>query len=350
MMDRVDCRGHSSKGSPRGRSGRSPPSCARCSSQRARRGARSPTTWASRSASVHLMIEGRETTESVLTQVVETAPGQPLSMVAGARERRAPVQPRPLRGRARRRDARRTDASRCATSSSRSIRSPGSDLRSPPSAPGIDADALRRAIVDRYGTSPPLGARRRHDAHHRRHAPRARLPACRRSSPRSEIEHAPERATLVFTIDPGARTTIGERRRRRPAARAARESFSRLGLAPGAPYQREALNARIERYIEERRAAATTKREIAPAVELADDDRVANLTLTVTPGSARARRVRRRSAAVRSPRRAGAGRARRLGRRGSARGLDQPDRGVLARAGLSRRGRAAHARGRRTAS
>src|SRR5206468_10844932 len=31
-------------------------------------------------ASVHLTVEGHETTESMLTQVVETAPGQPLSM------------------------------------------------------------------------------------------------------------------------------------------------------------------------------------------------------------------------------------------------------------------------------
>jgi hypothetical protein len=61
--------------------------------------------------------------------------------------------------------------------------------------------------------------------------------------------------------------------------------------------------------------------------------------------SARSRRVCRRPAAIRSPGRAGAGRARRLGRRRSARGFDQPDRGVLARAGIPGGGRAAHARG-----
>ena len=65
----------------------------------------------------------------------------------------------------------------------------------------------------------------------------------------------------------------------------------------------------------------------------ADDDRMVNLTLTVDPGPARARRLRRRSAAGGSPRRARAGRARRIGGRGSARGLEQPDRGVSARAG-----------------
>ena len=58
-------------------------------------------------ASVHLAVEGHETTESMLTQVVETAPGQPLSMSQVRDEHHPSVQPRPLRGRARRRDPRR---------------------------------------------------------------------------------------------------------------------------------------------------------------------------------------------------------------------------------------------------
>jgi outer membrane protein assembly factor BamA len=103
-------------------------------------------------------------------------------------------------------------------------------------------------------------------------------------SPRSELEHAPERATLVFSIDPGPRTTIGDLRVDGQPVVSAPDLFSRLGLKPGAPYQRQALTARIERAIEERRKAGYYEASITPAVELANDDRVANITMTVSPG------------------------------------------------------------------
>ena len=60
-------------------------------------------------------------------------------------------------------------------------------------------------------------------------------------------------------------------------------------------------------------------------------------------GPAGARRVQGRSAARRRARRAGADRARGIGRRRSARGLEQPHRGLPARAGLPRRHGAHHA-------
>ena len=143
---------------------------------------------------------------------------------------------------------------------------------------------LRRAVVDRYGASPPLGraadlTRIIDDALRERGYLHAAI------TPRAELEHAPERATLVFTIDPGPRTHDRRHRDRRqphgPAGRAPRRgSVSRAG----APYQRDALNARIEQYVDERRSRGYYEAKILPAVQLADDDRVANLTLTVTPG------------------------------------------------------------------
>jgi Outer membrane protein/protective antigen OMA87 len=77
--------------------------------------------------------------------------------------------------------------------------------------PGIDQADLRRALVDRYGVSPPLGSaadmtRILSDALHERGYLNATI------TPRPVLEHSPERATLVFTIDPGPRTTIGESR------------------------------------------------------------------------------------------------------------------------------------------
>jgi outer membrane protein insertion porin family len=101
---------------------------------------------------------------------------------------------------------------------------------------------------------------------------------------RAETEHSPERATLVFTIQPGDRTRIGRVDViGRPALTPA-DLLRRLGLSAGAPYQREDLNQRIDRYVEERRNRGYYETRIVADVELVDEDRVANLALAVTPG------------------------------------------------------------------
>jgi len=104
--------------------------------------------------SVRLVIEGRETTDPVLTQIVETAVGQPLSMVQ-VRESIAH-----LFSLARFEDAR-VDATfengRVALRYELSPIHPVTDIRfvGARAVPGIDTGALRRVIVDRYGGSPP---------------------------------------------------------------------------------------------------------------------------------------------------------------------------------------------------
>src|SRR5207248_10016312 len=74
-------------------------------------------------------------------------------------------------------------------------------------AAGLDAGGLRRAIFDRYGATPPLG----------RVADMVRLVADRLRqrgylhptiTPRADLSHDPEEATLTFTVDPGPRTTM----------------------------------------------------------------------------------------------------------------------------------------------
>jgi outer membrane protein assembly factor BamA len=161
-------------------------------------------------ASVKLTVEGHETTESVLTQVVETAPGQPLSMS----QVRSSIAHLFSLGRFEdvRVDAT-LDNGRVVLRYDLIPIHPVGRIRFAIAAatPGVAVDAMRRAIVDRYGTSPPLA----------RLADMTRLIAdtLREQgylhasvSPRSELEHSPERATLVFSIDPGPRTTIGELR------------------------------------------------------------------------------------------------------------------------------------------
>src|SRR5262249_32639060 len=117
---------------------------------------------------------------------------------------------------------------------------------------GIDEGALRRALVDRYGPSPTAtragdmarllegGLRERGYLH-------AAIPAA------TEPEGATDRATAVFTIEPGPRTRIGDIEVIGTPTVSRQELLNRLGLTSGAPYERDALAQRIERYVEERR-------------------------------------------------------------------------------------------------
>ena len=232
--------------------------------------------------SVRLVIEGRDSTEPLMMQIVGTASGQPLSMV----QVRETVAHLFSLGRF---EGVSVDAAiengRVALTYELVPLHPVASIRfdGPLGAPGIDQGALRRAIVDRFGVSPPLGrtadmTRILADALRERGYLHAAI------SPRSDVEHAPERATLVFAIDPGVRTKIGSIEIIGPPPVTHAELLDRLGLAPGAPYQREALNARIERYIDARRKGGYYEAKILPVVRLTDGDRVADLTLTVSPG------------------------------------------------------------------
>ncbi len=232
--------------------------------------------------SVRLLTEGRETPDPMLAQVVETLVGQPLSMVQ-VRESIAHLFSL----------GRFENVSVDATLEDGRVVlrydlvpiHPVTRIRfaGTLNAPGIDAGDLRRAVVDRYGGSPTLGrladmTRIIDDALKERGYLHATI------TPHPEVEHSPERATLVFTIDPGPRTTIGTVSVVGRPTVGLNEFLSRLGLTAGAPYQRETLNQRIEKYVEERRTHGYYEAKITPDVELTDGDRVANVVVTVAPG------------------------------------------------------------------
>jgi outer membrane protein assembly complex protein YaeT len=233
-------------------------------------------------ASVRIVVEGRDAADPMLTSIVETVVGQKLSM-AQVRETVAHLF---SLGRFEGVSVDATlDDGRVALRYDLVPIHPVSRIRfnGRVGAPGIHTDALRRAIVDRYGTSPPLGrlgdmTRILADVLRERGYLHASI------APRAEIEHAAERATIVFTIEPGARTTIGgiEIIGRPTVSRA--EFLNRLGVSPGAPYQRDALNVRIEKYLEERRKNGFYEATVVPAVRFGADERTADLTLTVAPG------------------------------------------------------------------
>ncbi|MGH9140577.1 MAG: POTRA domain-containing protein, partial [Vicinamibacterales bacterium] len=232
--------------------------------------------------SVRLVIEGRETTEPLLTRVVSTEAGQPLSMV----QVRETVTHLFSLGRF---EGVNVDASiengRVALEYDLVPIHPVARIRfdGPLGVPGIDQGELRRALVDRYGVSPPLG-RAADMTRILADALRERGYLAATVTPRPFLEHAPERATLVFTIDPGPRTTIGNVEIDGVPTVSRADFISRLGVSTGEPYQREALTGRIEKYIAERRSKGYYEAKILPQARLSADQRVADLTLTVMPG------------------------------------------------------------------
>ena len=233
-------------------------------------------------AAVRLFSEGRETTDPILTSIVETAPGTPLSM-AQVRESVAHLfSLGQFEG---------VSVDAALENGRVTLRyelipiHPVARIRftGPVDTPGVDTGALRRAVVDRYGISPPLGrvadmTRIIADALRERGYLRASI------TPRPEVEHAPERATLVFAIDPGPRTVIGNVEIVGIPTVTRAELLNRLGVVRGSPYERDALNARIERYVEDRRSRGFYEARVSPTVRVSDDGRVADLTLSVAPG------------------------------------------------------------------
>jgi outer membrane protein insertion porin family len=232
--------------------------------------------------SVRVLTEGRETTEPAILQVVETVAGQPLSMM----QIRETVTHLFSLGQF---EDVRVDATlengRVALRYDLIPIHPITRIRfaGHPSEPGIDEGALRRSLSDRFGITPAVGkaadmARVMSDLLAERGYRRARI------TPAVAVQHAPEQATVTFTIEPGVRTTLAPIEIVGAPSVPRADFLQRLGLAAGAPYQREQLTTRIERYIGERRGRGYYEAKVTPTVTFTDDERIAHVTLTVNHG------------------------------------------------------------------
>jgi outer membrane protein assembly complex protein YaeT len=230
---------------------------------------------------VRLLLEGRETTDPEMLQVIETTVGQPLSMVQ-VRESLAH-----LFSLGRFEDVR-VDASleggRVALRYELTPVHPIARIDfTAPSAAGVDVGALKKAIADRYGLSPALG-RAADMATSIEETLKERGYLHAKATARAETAHEPHRARLVFAIEPGPRTLISAVDVVGTPSLPIGDLVKQLGVGAGAPYEREALNARIEKFVDGRRRRGYYEARVVPAVELTDDDRAAHLTLTVDPG------------------------------------------------------------------
>lgn len=111
---------------------------------------------------------------------------------------------------------------------------------------GLSAALLRTTVTDRLGPTPPVGRAsdgvRLLEDLYRDHGYRRAMIATR-----SVIEHKPDRTTLMFEVNPGARTRVGMVRVE--AAPIAPEAlFDRVDLRPGQPFEPVALVTALERY------------------------------------------------------------------------------------------------------
>jgi len=232
---------------------------------------------------VRLVIEGRDTVDAALTDVVETKVGRPLSMA----QVRETITHLFSLGRF---EQVTVDASMAAAGVALRFDlvpiHPVTriDFEGALRDPGIDQGKLRRAIVDRFGLSPPLGRaleieRVVEDALHEAGYLHASVRA------KFDTGHSPERATLTLHVEPAARTQLGTVEIVGASSISQPELIRRLHLTPGAPYQKQALDDLITRYIDDRRSHGYYEARLQPFVQLADDDRVANLRLIVDEGS-----------------------------------------------------------------
>jgi outer membrane protein assembly complex protein YaeT len=148
---------------------------------------------------------------------------------------------------------------------------------------GVDEARLRSAVLDRFGAMPAPG-RAQDMARLVENELGLRGYLHARVSPRLELEHSPDRATLILAVQPGARTVIGAVDVIGAPGIPEREFLQRLGITPGAPYQPEALAARIEDYLRDRRDRGFYEARLAALPRFADEDRVVNLSLDAVQG------------------------------------------------------------------
>jgi len=234
-------------------------------------------------ASIHLTVDGRDTTEPALIRVVDVQVGKPFSM----RDVRETVLHLYALGRF---DDVRVDATeqpgvpaaavdvRFDLISTRPISA--IQFSGNAAAPGIDEGQLRRAVTERAGPSPPVARAdelsrvveatlRSYGYLHAKVTPRI-------------VPNGGSHSALVFDVEPGMRATIGTITVNGPDT-AQRELLAALQTTTGAPYQRDAINTRIAKYLRDRRSQGYYEAKVNLTDEPLAGERF-NLTFTVDPG------------------------------------------------------------------
>ena len=148
----------------------------------------------------------------------------------------------------------------------------------------LPAAGIRAEVADRFGALPStnrvpdmVAALQRYYAD--RGFPRATiLPRIQEQDP------APERVELVLSIDAGDRVTIDGVHVTGSPLEAPAAILGELGLHPGRPYDRPAIDARIAAYEESLRERGYYEARVRPSAVPAEDGRTVSMTIDVVPG------------------------------------------------------------------
>lgn len=151
------------------------------------------------------------------------------------------------------------------------------------SGAGIDVGRLHQDLVDRFGRS-PRATRATEMAGAVEQALRDVGYLRARVTSRARIQHQPERTTLVFALEPGARAFIKAASVDGDAGVPPPQLLARLELKAGNPYERARLNQRIESYLADRRRARHYQATLAVIPTMTDEDRLVNVRLVANQG------------------------------------------------------------------
>jgi outer membrane protein insertion porin family len=148
---------------------------------------------------------------------------------------------------------------------------------------GLSEGLLRDTVAERFGRAPQPGRAQEVTRElERLYQDRGYFRASIR--PGSAELHDPERTILTFDIDAGPRARVGEIVVvGNPHARR-EELLGRLDVAPAQPYQREQLNARLTDYTRRLKKRGYLQAEASQTARLSEDGRVADLTIEVQAG------------------------------------------------------------------
>ncbi len=148
---------------------------------------------------------------------------------------------------------------------------------------GLSAGLLRDTVVERYGASPAIGridsAVRTLQTLFADHGYlRARIEAS------TEVQHAPERALLTFTVDAGPRAVIGQVAIERDPV-VSREAFLReLGASPGEVFLRPRIQERLDNYVKRLKDRRYYEADGSLQAVASEDGRSVDLVIGITSG------------------------------------------------------------------
>jgi len=148
---------------------------------------------------------------------------------------------------------------------------------------GLSEGLLRDTVAERFGRTPQPGRAQEVTRElERLYQDRGYFRASIR--PGSAELHDPERTILTFDIDAGPQARVGEIAVVGTPRASREELLGRLDVAPGRAYQREQLNARLTDYANRLKKRGYLQAEASQTARLSEDGRVADLTIDVESG------------------------------------------------------------------